>query len=31
MSLLGLQARANEEYAIEVSAWNLGENLTNET
>lgn len=31
MGLLRLQGRANEEYAIEVAAWNLGESLTNET
>lgn len=31
MGLLRLQARANEEYAIEIAAWNLSESLTNET
>ena len=31
MGLLHLGAYANEEYAIEVAAWNLSESLTNET
>ena len=31
MGLLRFQGRANEEYAIEVAAWNLGDSLTNET